>query len=96
MDCSFNNKQEDLLLDFIRDNPMLWNVKVTDYRRKDKKEKLWSQQAELMNRSPENLKSWFRSLRDTHTREERTEIFSTPSPVQYFKMKIQSGSEKKG
>ena len=28
-------------------------------------------------------------------RDERTKVFSTPSPVQYFKLKIQSDSEKK-
>ena len=56
------------MLDFIRENPMLWNVKMTDYRNKDKKNKIWNDQAELVGRNSENLKGWFRSLRDTHTR----------------------------
>ena len=67
-DCSLNLEEQDQMLDFIRDNPMLWNVKMTDYRNKDKKNKIWADQAELMGRTAENLKGWFRSLRDTHTR----------------------------
>ena len=51
------------MLDFIRDNPMLWNVKMTDYRNKDMKSKIWDDQAELMGRTVENLKGWLRSLR---------------------------------
>ena len=49
-------------------NPMLWNVKMTDYRNKGKKNKVWDDKAELMGRTVENLKGWFGSLRDTHTR----------------------------
>ena len=47
---------EDKMLDFIRDNSVLWNLKMTDYRRKDKKAKLWVDQAALMGKSVENLK----------------------------------------
>ncbi|XP_028417941.1 uncharacterized protein LOC114542634 [Dendronephthya gigantea] len=56
------------MLEFIMDNPVLWNVKMTDYRRKDKKEKIWEEQAHQMNKTVDILKGWFRSLRDTHTR----------------------------
>ena len=56
------------MLEFIRDNPVLWNIKMTDYRRKDKKEKIWEDQAQLMEKTADTLKGWFWSLRDTHTR----------------------------
>jgi len=59
------------MLDFLRDNPILWNLKMTDYRRKDKKDKIWEDQAQLMNRDTDLLKGWFRSLRDTFTRLDR-------------------------
>jgi hypothetical protein len=59
---------EELMMEFIRDNPMLWNIKMTDYRRKDKKDKIWEDQAQLMEETADNLKVWFRSVRDTHTR----------------------------
>lgn len=60
--------EEEVMLEFIRDNPVLWNVKMTDYRRKDKKDKIWEDQANLMAKTADALKVWFRSLRDTHTR----------------------------
>ncbi|XP_028404673.1 uncharacterized protein LOC114527224 [Dendronephthya gigantea] len=56
------------MLEFIMDNPVLWNVKMTDYRRKDKKEKIWEEQAHQMNKTVDILKGWFRSLRDTNIR----------------------------
>ena len=71
-DFNLNPEDEDKMLDFIRDNPVLWNLKMTDCRRKDKKAKLWVDQAELMGKSVENLKGWFGSLRDTHTRLHKT------------------------
>ena len=66
--CNLSIADEELMLEFIRDNPVLWNVKMTDYRRKDKKDKIWEDQAQLMEKTADTLKGWFRSLRDTHTR----------------------------
>jgi hypothetical protein len=54
------------MLEFIMDNPVLWNVKMTDYRRKDKKDKIWEEQAQQIDKTADTLKGWFRSLRDTH------------------------------
>jgi hypothetical protein len=66
--CNLSIADEELMLEFIRDNPVLWNVKMTDYRRTDKKDKIWEDQAQLMEKTADTLKGWFRSLRDTHTR----------------------------
>ena len=66
--CNLSTTDEQLMLEFIRDNPILWNVKMTDYRRKDKKDKIWEDQAQLMGKTADTLRCWFRSLRDTHTR----------------------------
>lgn len=66
--CNLSIAEEELMLEFIIDNPVLWNVKMTDYRQKDKKDKIWEDQAQLMEKTSDTLKSWFRSLRDTHTR----------------------------
>ena len=66
--CNLSIAEKELMLEFIIDNPVLWNVKMTDYRQKDKKDKIWEDQAQLMEKTSDTLKSWFRSLRDTHTR----------------------------
>ena len=65
--CNLSIAEEDLMLEFIRDNPALWNVKMTDYRRKEKKDKIWKDQAQLMEKTADPRKGWFVSLRDTHT-----------------------------
>lgn len=56
------------MLEFLQDNPVLWNVKMTDYRRTDKKGKIWEDQAQRMDKTSELLRGWFKSLRDNHTR----------------------------
>ena len=66
--CNLSIADEELMLEFIRDNPVLWNIKMSDYRRKDKKDKIWEDQAQLMEKTADTLKGWFRSLRDSHTR----------------------------
>ena len=66
--CNLIIAEEELMLEFIMDNPVLWNVKMTDYRRKDKKNKIWDEQAQQMDKTADTLKGWFRSLHDTHTR----------------------------
>ena len=36
------------MVTFIEDNPMLWDKKLADYKRADKKTRLWEEQAEKM------------------------------------------------
>ena len=43
--CNLSIADEELMPEFIRDNPVLWNVKMTDYRRKDKEDNIWEDQA---------------------------------------------------
>ena len=61
-------QEEQLMCDFLRENAMIWDIKKTDYRRVDKKAKLWEDQGKAMGKSVEHLQGWFKSLRDTHTR----------------------------
>jgi hypothetical protein len=62
--CNLRIEEEELMLEFIMDNPVLWNVKITDYRRKDK---IWEEQAQQMDKTADTLKGWFRLLCDIHT-----------------------------
>ncbi|KAJ3597124.1 hypothetical protein NHX12_003524 [Muraenolepis orangiensis] len=56
------------MCDFLRENAMLWDIKKTDYRKVDKKKRLWEDQAKAMGKTGKHLRGWFKSLRDTHTR----------------------------
>lgn len=60
--------QEQLMLEYLQANEMLWDIKQTDYRRVDKKNKLWEEQAKALGKTVEHLQGWFKSLRDNHTR----------------------------
>ena len=65
---SLSVAEEEVMLDFLRDNPILWDIKKMDYRNKQKKDKLWDDQARAMGKTPDHLQGWFKSLRDTNTR----------------------------
>ena len=55
-------QEEQLMCDFLRDNPCIWDIKKTDYRRVDKKAKLWEDQGKTMAKPVEHLQGWFKSL----------------------------------
>ena len=59
------------MLEFLQENPMLWDIKLTDFRRTDKKNKIWDEQSKRLDKTPEYLKGWFKSLRDIYTRLEK-------------------------
>ena len=54
--CNLSIAEEELMLEFIIDKRVLWNAKMTDYRRKDKKDKIWEDQAQLMEKTSDTLK----------------------------------------
>ncbi|XP_078322978.1 uncharacterized protein LOC111137035 [Crassostrea virginica] len=56
------------MLEFLQENSMLWDIKLTDFRRTDKKNKIWDEQSKRLGKTPEYLKGWFKSLRDIYTR----------------------------
>ena len=49
--CNMSIVDEELML-AIRDNPVLWNVKMTDYMWKNKKDQIWEDQVQLMEKKP--------------------------------------------
>ena len=61
-------EEEQLMCEFLWENPILWDIKKTDYRRVDKKKKLWEDEANVLGKSVAHLQGWFKSLRDTNTR----------------------------
>jgi hypothetical protein len=61
--CCLNVEEEKQMCDFLQDNPILWDIKLTDYRRIDKKSRLWE---ELHNNSVSLGCSSFISLDTCH------------------------------
>ena len=62
------DEEEKSMLEFMQENPLLWDIKLTDYRRTDKKNKLWEEQAVKLSKTADYLKGWFKSLRNNFTR----------------------------
>ncbi|KAK8406347.1 hypothetical protein O3P69_007210 [Scylla paramamosain] len=46
-----NPEEEQIMCDFVRENNILWDVKKNDYRRVDKKTKLWEDQAKIIGKT---------------------------------------------
>ena len=68
-------EEEILMCDFLRENAILWDIKKTDYRRVDKKAKLWEYQAKAMGKTVEHLQGWFQLWRANHQ-----EYLGKPAP----------------
>ena len=65
---SLTLQEENQMVDWLEDNPMLWNTFMMDYKCRDKKKKLWDDQAALMGKSYQTIFTWYTSARDTHTK----------------------------
>lgn len=66
-------QQEESMLDFLLENEYLWDIKLTGFRDKAKKARVWEEQADALSTevdkiTVEHLQGWFRSLRDCFTR----------------------------
>ena len=62
--------EEESMVNFLKDNPCIYNKKLKDYRDKKKKERLWEEQAASLGRtmSVEMLMHWFESMRTRYGR----------------------------
>jgi len=73
--------EEQIMCEFLRENAILWDIKKTDYRRVDKKKKLWEDQANVLGKSVAHLQGWFKSLRDTNTRLHKKKSGDAPNEL---------------
>ncbi|XP_071505419.1 uncharacterized protein [Diadema antillarum] len=55
---------EDDLVEWLRENPILWDSTQRDFRQAEKKERMWTIKAKELNRSGNSLKGWYKNLRD--------------------------------
>ncbi|XP_072171008.1 uncharacterized protein [Diadema setosum] len=59
-----NEAVEDDLVEWLRENPILWDSTQRDFRQAKKKESMWTDKAKELNRSGNFLKGWYKNLRD--------------------------------
>ena len=60
---SFSEDEKELIIDFLQQNPMLYSKRLAGYKNTALKESLWTEQANRMNRTPTELKTWYDSMR---------------------------------
>lgn len=67
-DCKIDQKVEDDLIEWFRENDSLWNTQRSAYRDKARRQRLIATKAEELGISSDHLWTWFKSLRDMFTR----------------------------
>ena len=69
-DCRIQDQAvEESLVDFFRENELLWNSKKTEYRNKAKRQRVLETKATELEIGVDHLWTWFKSLRDMFTRQ---------------------------
>ena len=69
-DCRIQDRAvEDSLVEFFRDNELLWNSQKIDYRNKAKRQRILETKATELGIGVDHLWTWFKSLRDMFTRQ---------------------------
>ena len=56
-------EQEEEMVEWLSEHPVLWNKKMKDYKDTQMKEALWIEQAGKMDKDVNELKVWYKSLR---------------------------------
>ena len=63
-----SDDEEELMVAFLEENEMIWNKKVTHYRRPDMKNAAWQKQADIMSKEVSHLQGSFKGMRDNFAR----------------------------
>jgi hypothetical protein len=56
-------QQEQEMIDWLREHPVLWNKKLRDYKDTTLKESMWMAQAEKLGKEVQMIKVWYKSIR---------------------------------
>ena len=66
--CPIERKDEQGLIEWIRDHEILWNRSKEEFRNRREKEHLWSQKAQELGIDSKYLTTWYESLRTRYGR----------------------------
>lgn len=60
---NFTEDKKELIIDFLQQNPTLYSKRLVGYKDAAAKDRLWTEQARQMKRTPNELKTWYDSMR---------------------------------
>ena len=60
---NFSEDEKELIIDFLQRNPTLYSKRLAGYKDAAAKDRLWTEQARQMKRTPHELKTWYDSMR---------------------------------
>ena len=66
--CKLSEEHEIHILDWMRDNPMLWDQKHLDFKNKAKRDRMWEDMARDLKLSTPVLRTGYKDLRDWNTK----------------------------
>jgi len=61
-------EDEEAMVEWLKEHPLLYNKKLASYKDKGKKDSLWAEQATLLGKDVLNLTVWYRSIRTRYGR----------------------------
>ena len=61
-------QEEQSLAEWLAENELMYNKKLTTYKDKGRKDKMWADKATEMGKTVETLQVWYRSLRTRYGR----------------------------
>jgi hypothetical protein len=61
-------EDEEVMVEWLRENPILYNKKMSSYKDKNRKDSLWDAQAARLVTTAKNLTVWYRSIRTRYGR----------------------------
>ncbi|KAJ8245796.1 hypothetical protein GJAV_G00260410 [Gymnothorax javanicus] len=60
---NFSEDEKELIIDFLQQNPTLYSKRLAGFKDAAAKDRLWTEQARQMKRTPNELKTWYDSIR---------------------------------
>ena len=60
---NLSEDEKELIIDFLQQNPTLYSKRLAGYKDAGAKDRLWTEQAMQMKRTPNELKTWYDSMR---------------------------------
>ena len=66
--CKLSEEHEIIVLDWMRDNPMLWDQKHLDFKNKAKRDGMWEDLVKELKLSTPVLRTGYKDLRDWNTK----------------------------